>query len=499
MVEISINPTKKQYVAWKYLLDSKTKFLLFGGGAGGGKSWNGCEWLLVMSMRYPGTKWFIGRNELKRLMMSTYITMLKVFKHHDFPRDQWKLNGQLNYIEFANGSRIDLLDVAYKPSDPLYERFGSTEYTGGWLEEVGEINFKAFDVLKSRIGRHLNKEYSLPSKLFLTCNPKKNWVYFMFYALWKKDEMPEGYVFIQSLYKDNPYTADEYGKNLSEIKDSNLRTRLMDGNWEYDDDPAKLFEYDKLIDMFNNDYVKEGTNAYITCDVARFGRDLAVVYLWRGLKLVKVYTYDKSSTKFLRLKLESLCHQHHVPRSHVAIDEDGVGGGLVDEMEGVKGFVNNSSPIIDDNKEQEQESKRYNYKNLRSQCYFELANYINKGLLSITKDVLPEYKEKIMTELEAIKRKDIDKDGPLAIISKEEIKEVLGHSPDFADALMFRMYFELSSFEFSFEFAGLTDDDEYDTDSNREKNSREEIFKNFQTMGIDINGPEEYEKDFELD
>ena len=147
-LKIQLNPTKKQANCWKYLRDNTTKFIFFGGGAGGGKSWIGCEYMLIMSLAYPGFKGFIGRNELKRLMNSTYITFLKVCKLHNIPRNMWKLNSQYNYIKFFNGSRIDLLDVAYKPTDPMYERFGSTEYTCGWLEEVGEIKEMAFEILR---------------------------------------------------------------------------------------------------------------------------------------------------------------------------------------------------------------------------------------------------------------------------------------------------------------------------------------------------------------
>ena len=49
----------------------------------------------------------------------------------------------------------------------------------------------------------------------------------------------------------------------------------------------------------------------------------------------------------------------------------------------------------------------------------------------------------MIQELEQVKQKDIDKDGKVALIGKESIKEVLGRSPDIADALMMRMYFEL--------------------------------------------------------
>ena len=54
-----------------------------------------------------------------------------------------------------------------------------------------------------------------------------------------------------------------------------------------------------------------------------------------------------------------------------------------------------------------------------------------------------EHKETIIQELEQVKRSNVDKDGKLSIIPKEKVKELLGRSPDFSDALMMRMYFEL--------------------------------------------------------
>ena len=48
-----------------------------------------------------------------------------------------------------------------------------------------------------------------------------------------------------------------------------------------------------------------------------------------------------------------------------------------------------------------------------------------------------------MQELEQVKAKDVDKDKPLAIISKDDIKDNIGRSPDFSDTLMMRMYFDL--------------------------------------------------------
>ena len=132
-MELKIEPTYKQCLVWNKLFDNHTKFIMFGGGAGGGKSWLICDWLQYMCLKYPGTKWFLGREELKRLMGSTFITFCKVSQYHDLPVGTWDLNAKYNYIQFANGSRIDFLDMKFAPRDPLYERFGSMEFTCGAL------------------------------------------------------------------------------------------------------------------------------------------------------------------------------------------------------------------------------------------------------------------------------------------------------------------------------------------------------------------------------
>lgn len=189
----TIRPTLKQHLAYEALRDPLIKYVFFGGGAGGGKSWLGCEWLLTNCYFYPGSRWFIGRQELKRLMGSSFITFNKVCSFHQIPKSDWSLNSKYNYIEFFNGSRIDLLDLAHQPSDPEYQRLGSLEYTGGWIEEAGEINFMSFDVLKSRVGRHLNKEFNIPSKILNTCNPIKNWIYQEVYKPFKINSLPQEY------------------------------------------------------------------------------------------------------------------------------------------------------------------------------------------------------------------------------------------------------------------------------------------------------------------
>lgn len=433
-MEITLQPTIKQHQAYEALKnDSLYDFVIFGGGAGGGKSWLGCEWLLVNCILYPNTRWFIGRNELKRLMSSTYITWTKVCQHHNFK--DWKLNGQYNYIELGNGSRIDLLDLKDNPSDPLYERFGSLEYTGGFIDEAGEVAFMAFDVLKSRVGRHLNKELNIKPKVFITCNPKKNWLYSLVYKPSRSGDLPSNYAFIQSLYQDNPYTADEYGHQLSQITDKAMKERLMFGNWEYDDDPNTLMNYDAIIDLFTNT-IDETKEKWCIVDVARYGSDTTVISLWKGLEWHTVKVLSKRSTLEVAEELKIILRDNQIPYSHCLIDEDGIGGGVIDQLKGVRGFMANRTAFPN-----KITGKPDNFKSVKTQCAYYLSELVNLHKISITwKDI--SVQGRLIEELEQVKRKDPDKEGKLEIEPKEKMKEVLGRSPDLLDVMIMRMFFE---------------------------------------------------------
>jgi len=433
--------------------------------AGGGKTWLACEWLLTNCYIYPGTKWFMGRNELKRLMASSYVSFTKVCKYHDIPKEDWKLNGQYNYIEFKNGSRIDLLDLAYKPTDEMYERLGSLEYTGGFIEEVAEVKFKAFDVLKSRIGRHLNKELNITPKMLLTCNPNKNWLYRVFYKPWKKGILEPKYAFIQSLYKDNPFTADEYEEALEDITDYSTKQRLKHGNWEYDDDDNALLTYDAIQDLFTNT-LEENTTKYLTIDVARFGKDSLIFKFWNGYDCYRIEKRNKQGIDVTTTEVKEWVRQERIPMSHVGIDEVGVGGGLLDNLHGAKGFIANSSALENPDAKKTKTVRngtilfaipRENYASLKDQCGYMLAGIIEERKMRISAKIDSEMRECIEEELGQLKRKDADKDGKLKLIPKDEIKENIGRSPDYLDTLMIRMMFDLIATSENNEFTKLMD------------------------------------------
>lgn len=350
----------KQRKAYARLKDRETRFILYGGAAGGGKSWLGCEWLMQCGYYLPGTRWFIGRNNLKDTRESVLVTWGKVAAAHNFGQYKYNDNG----IRFDNGSEVLFLDLTYYPQkDPMFERLGSKEFTGGWIEEAGEVNFGAFDTLKTRVGRHLNAENGLPPKILITCNPKKNWLYKDFYKPWRAGTLEADKAFIPALPKDNDYLTEEYLDNLRSIQDKARKQRLLFGVWEYDDDPNSLIQYDAIVDAFNNDHVPEDkNNRYMTIDVAMQGSDLFVIAVWYGFVLADLFTADKSTGKSIIDDINRMRVKHQVRPGRIVYDADGVGSFIGGFIPGAMAFLNGSRPV------RYQGDDESNYENLKAQC-----------------------------------------------------------------------------------------------------------------------------------
>jgi len=436
MIKFDVRPTVKQEEAWDYLFNKTTKYVVFGGAAGSGKSWLICEWLIWNCYKYPGSKWFVGRDELKKIMSSVFVTFTKVVKHHKIPATEWKLNGQYNYIEFKNGSRIDLLDLKLLPTDPMFERFGSLEYTGGAIEEAGEIHANAFEILKSRIGRHMNDV--CPPKILITCNPKKNWLYYDFYLPYRDNKLPSDSAFIPANYKDNKYTAEVYGEQLSNLRDQVMKQRLMFGNWEYDDSKDQLLSYSEIVSIFSNDGERGGK--YITIDPAFQGKDTAVILVWDGYIVETVVAIPKIQEADLRQYIDNLIKLLDIPRRNVDVDAAGNGSFLPSFLKGIRGFIGGSSPLKNKEARYDEMVKPY-YNNLRTQCIFEMAHKIKVGRVRVNCN--EEVKAKLIQEIEQWRVKEVDTDKKVSIIGKDEIKENIGRSTDYSDALYMRCFFDL--------------------------------------------------------
>ena len=428
-----IKTHKKQEQALQILTSNKYEEFLYGGAAGGAKTWTGCTWLLFMCILYPETRWFVARNELNDIVTSVLVTFKKVCKAYGF-RD-FKFNSVKNFIDFGNGSHINFLEVKYKPSDPMYEDLGSTEYTGGWIEEFGQIHPHAYIVLRTRIGRHLNSQYGIKKILFLSGNPKKNWSKTEFYDKWLSKSIEKHKCYLPCLVTENPFIEKDYVESLRRLasEDKESYERLFKGNWDYEDNPNALCEYEMIEEIFSNSHVEQG-HTYMTCDVARFGSDKAVICVWRGWRLIEMKTLAISKTTEIQLLITQLRLKYHIPKKRCIADADGVGGGVVDNT-GIEEFINNATPI-------REKHDQPNYKNLQVQCLYHLAKVINDGRLWIMCEVSAKQKADIKQELDQIQSK-VNDIGKLDCKSKSDIKQDIGRSPDYRDAILMRVYFDL--------------------------------------------------------
>jgi len=145
-----------------------------------------------------------------------------------------------------------------------------------------------------------------------------------------------------------------------------------------------------------------------------------------------VKTLLKSAVNDVVDEVKKLQQENAVPLRNIIVDSDGVGGGVTDYLR-CQPFVNNAKPL-----------KGENYQNLKTQCYYKLADLINKAQVGIRcSDV--NVKNYMIEELEQVRTKDADKDNRLQIIPKDNVKAILGRSPDYADALAMRMYYEIDA------------------------------------------------------
>ena len=430
-MELNIDPeyTRTQSQAIKYLFDDKTNDILFGGGAGGGKTFVGVSFLIIMCIKYPETRYLMGRSKLDNLKKTTLLTFFEVCKMWNIISGKhYNFNASSNIITFWNGSEIMLKDLFHYPADPNYDSLGSLEITAAFIDEANQITETAKNIVNSRIRYKLDK-FGLIPKLLLTCNPSKNWVYTSYYRKAKEGNIEPHKKFIQSLVDDNPYISVHYKGQLEKL-DEISKQRLLFGNWEYNAGEDNLCNYDSILNLFEQKGI-EG-DKYITCDVARFGTDKTIILYWEGLTIKKILSFSKSSITEVAEEIKILQRNEGVNLTNILLDQDGVGGGAVDILK-CRGFTNNARAI---NKE--------NYQNIKTQCYYKLADMINKAQIGIeTNDITQ--KNHIIEELEQIRSKDMDKDNKLQILPKEIVKTIIGRSPDYSDAMMMRMFYEVDA------------------------------------------------------
>ena len=202
---------------------------------------------------------------------------------------------------------------------------------------------------------------------------------------------------------------------------------------EASESEGQLILNESISKIFSNVHLTGGVK-YITGDIARLGNDKTVAFVWDGLKVIEIAEMQVSKVNESVDLINSLKIKHNVNLQNIIVDEDGVGGGVKDYLR-CQGFVNNSKPL-------KVKGQQENFANLKSQCYYHLAQCINRN--EIYAKCTPEQERFLTEELEWVRLAKTLDATKIAIMSKDDIKKQIGRSPDYSDALMMRMYWEIN-------------------------------------------------------
>lgn len=449
--------------------------ICYGGGAGGAKSTLICFIFILQCVNYPGIKVGFFRKTMSNLKKTLYPTcremlgIMGLIPENDY-FDRVMSQGT---ITFKNGSLIEFNDLDWKPSDPEMAQIGGREYTYAAIDEGGEIVERAFDIVRSRIGRWKNKEYGLVPKLIVTCNPSTNFLRERFYdhferstdkskgyAVWEdgtyfdyvtNEYKPSYSCFVRSTAYDNPFLDPNYIPNLMKQPPSE-RKRLLGGDWNFANDEDSLFPMELLsksivyelpeteyIDNFNKQgilFTKDKSlkedfkvplfKKYIGVDVADKGKDRTVVSLIDNGVLVDQRVLDigriDPEAPISRLyadKLEQYAVNHGFKKQYsknIWIEDNGVGAGLRDMMR-TKGWTITAYTAT---------AKE------RSKNYYQLYQDLDEGTTKIYNKV--NNIDELFRELGVHTYEQVNQEP--VVLKKQDIKRELGHSPDLADSFM---------------------------------------------------------------
>ena len=430
MPNIEIKLSDKQKEAFGYMMDNVHTAIGYWGWAWSWKSFLWAIWLWRMCNEYPWVRYALVRDTIKNIKQTTVISLEKFYNICHIPQDmRWRLNNISNTITFPNGSTILLREWCYLPQDPLYNRFGSLELTGAFVEESAECPLEWIEILQTRVWRFKNTEYGILGKVLETFNPNPWHVYERYYLGKHKDG--EQAIYIPALVWDNPFIDKGYIDNLMRASPA-VKNRLLYGKWDFDDNSWLLFKQGDVDKLKTNE--SHGDTYYLICDVARFGKDTTRISLWKGNTWIRVWTYAKSSVEEIKIAIKLIQSQYDIEPRNIVIDADWVGWWVVDWIEYSTGFINNSKPV--------ETWVKSNYANLKSQCAFLLQDKVQKGEIAIKWEHLTADKDwEILTQEMLnlyIDEKSID--GKTRIEPKEKMKERIGRSPDLLDTLIMRMY-----------------------------------------------------------
>lgn len=258
-MKLDIKVTKKQ----KLFLDAAESEILFGGAAGGGKSYGQMVDALLFALRYPRSKQLVLRRTFAELEKSLIRTSLALF-----PREIYSFNSSSHTGKFKNGSCIDF---GYCATENDVYQYQSAEYDCIRFDELTHFTEAQYVYLISRV-RGAN---SYPKQIKSSTNPGgigHSWVKRRFV-----DPSPAGEsfvgddgmrrIFIPSLLDDNAFLISgdpTYKQRLLALPERERRA-LLHGDWDIFD--GQYFaEFDRSVHVIKPFEIPAEWRRYRTVD-----------------------------------------------------------------------------------------------------------------------------------------------------------------------------------------------------------------------------------------
>lgn len=164
----------------------------------------------------------------------------------------------------------------------------------------------------------------------------------------------------------------------------------------------------------------EGKPIQLGVDVAAYGSDKTVIAVRKGKKLSDLNVYSQKNTR----ETTGLVLQHARDNGtrKIAVDEIGIGRGVVDSLE-EEGYYGVGVNVAERSRDPER------YHNLRAELWYSFREMLDpdKEPIALPPD------DELLSELASVKYK-VDARGAIQIESKDDMKKRLGHSPDRADS-----------------------------------------------------------------
>lgn len=425
-MKLTLTPKQQEYL--KLCAPGNGKyFRCFAGSTGSGKTMGVIMIKILQALQDPGVKigWF--RKNVSDIRKTTIPSVKKALGECGFKEDvhyKYRQHPDME-LTFTNGSQF-VFFAADVTKDPELKKIRGLEITHAVMEEADQMSHTVFSMLRTRIGRHGDK--NIKGSIDVVLNPSVGWVKTTFYEPAIEDRLPEDHAFFEISTHDNTFASDGYIESLEGISDEAFKQRYVLNNWNYTVGNNNLVESEWIPQIrrcrskYNSPLLPLRS---LGVDVAGEGRDKTVYAVFDGQAVTDLIVSTKTSKVDIANEVFSIMHDRKIDAKNVYVDAIGEGVGVVDYLKSkhvlVNAFKGSHKPVTN--------SSLHTFANRRAENYWYLRQLIRDEKLFIMDDMHELFKELTITSYERNSK------GDLIIESKDKIKNKLGRSPDYADAV----------------------------------------------------------------